>query len=152
MNSRITVLPCILIITVSLSFDYREIAAQSAKEDFNHSRVLLVSCLGWFFEVRVTFQFFFWLHVHFELTFPHFCVCIPQIPVIPVSFFFKSLTDPKQSIDEDLKSTYSDVKVSLVSSTKQSLNIDAFYPLCTMWPVKSSPHNPPCPENFSNAS
>ena len=41
-------------------------------------------------------------------------------------FFFKSLTDPKQSIDEDLKSTYSDVKVTLVSLTKQSLNIDAF--------------------------
>ena len=61
--------------------------------------------------------------------FPHFCVCIPQIPVIPVSFFFKSLTDKtkqKQSVDEDLKSTYSDVKVSLVSLTKQLLNIDDF--------------------------
>jgi len=41
--------------------------------------------------------------------------------VIPASFFFKSLTDIKQSIDEDLKSTYSDAKVSLVSIAKQSM-------------------------------
>jgi len=41
--------------------------------------------------------------------------------VIPASFFFKSLTDLKQSVDEDLKSTYPDVKVSLVSIAKQSM-------------------------------
>ena len=42
--------------------------------------------------------------------------------MIPASFFF----DLKQSIDEDLESTYSDQKVSLVSLTKLSFHIDAF--------------------------
>ncbi|XP_066026194.1 codanin-1-like [Pocillopora verrucosa] len=66
---------------------YRESASLFSKKILNHSKLLLISCLGWFFEISI----------------------------IPATFFFKSLNDVKNCIEDDLKRNYSDVKPSLDS-------------------------------------
>ena len=75
--------------------------------------------------------------------------------MIPASFFFKSLTDIKQSIDEDLKSTYSDAKVSLVSLAKQSISfhIDVYsFNLFEPTGQQVLPTQPFQKQNFLNAN
>lgn len=67
---------------------YRKSASLFSKKVLNHSKLLLMSCLGWLFE----------------------------IPVIPATFFFKSLTDVNNYIEDDLERKYSDAKPSLDSS------------------------------------
>ncbi|XP_073249807.1 codanin-1-like [Porites lutea] len=70
-----------------LSRKYRELAECSLQE-LNHSKLLLVSCLGWLFE----------------------------IPVIPAPFFFKSLAEEIVSADSELPLRNSGSQITLDSS------------------------------------
>ncbi|XP_068691714.1 codanin-1-like [Montipora foliosa] len=63
---------------------YRELDVYP-KAELNHSKLLLISCLGWLFE----------------------------IPVIPASFFFKSLSEHNISVDYQCGIKHSDQKMNL---------------------------------------
>ncbi|XP_029207694.2 codanin-1-like isoform X1 [Acropora millepora] len=65
-----------------LSRTYRSLAS-APKPELNHSKLLLISCIGWLFEISV----------------------------IPASFFFKSLSEQNSSIDYEIK--LSDARANL---------------------------------------